>query len=344
MKRVLAAILLGLFAFAAPAAAQSTPAPTVASVQALLADAGRWTQEFQAIMTRMNEPLTNMQPYLNALDGFTAGEVSAEDAHAAIDAWRAQGLQTLAEARVSAGALRPPPSFSSLGPEGLALEGALIGARDNLLPTLLEIERVVNAAADMGVAALRDPTKGYDARQRAWYRASAQLVRVDRTRINLAYAGLPQGHPNRFLMAATLHYYDALTAVPDYALQELDGGGDRVALVRSLRENARAMRVELNRSSVATQQTLERARASQAGEAVVLLRVMIQTLETYPDSIRAYHGLAGGIDRLADSIESGGDISDAWGNQEESDLPHLTEIDRLERMRAAMIANNGGTL
>ena len=69
-------------------------------------------------------------------------------------------------------------------------------------------------------------------------------------------------------------------------------------------------------------------------------RIMLRLLETFPPSIAAYEGLAGGIDEAADALADGQSINDVWADQEENDRPFLAEISRLEEVRARLLATN----
>jgi len=345
MRRSIAAVLMAALSFAQPAAAQtSSERQAVAEVQILLADVGRWSQEYLAVINQAVQPLSDIQSFVDILDRFTDGDIRASQARSEIEAWRSQSLSVIALARVAAERLRPPPSLSILGPEGADMDRALQAARDNALPIVHEFESVVNACAELGLEAIRDTSKGFEARQRALLRAQMQLVRVDLGRIDLSVAAVAPTHPTHHVARATQHYYAALLAVPDYALQELDGGGDRDALVASLRQSAEHMRASLAEATSTSEQIRERLRAQLGGPAVEVARTGLRVFETYPASIRAYSGLADNIDRVATAIERGDDVLMVWGDQEEWDMPFLNEIDRLDRVRADLLANNAGAL
>jgi hypothetical protein len=336
MKPALFAVFFTALTCMQPAAAQET---SPAQAQTVLAEVGAWTVEYQDVLMGIGQPLQGIDTFVQILDDFTNGQTEADDAAAQLEAWRGQGLETLAASRAAAAAVRAPPSLSPLGVQGEALERALRIGRDNLLPTIQEMERVLNAGTELGLAALLDPAKGYEARERAMYAASMQLVRVDRLRVDAHAAALPRNHPNHALVTATGHYYDTLIAVPTLALQELDGGGDRRALIASLRQSARSMRDELRRANTETEAMVARARMALVGEYSHIARTLLEAAETYPGSIRAYQGLADGVEQAANALEQGRDVVEVWADQETSDVPHLAEIERLERLRAEQMAN-----
>lgn len=336
IKRVLAALALAVLAMSpAPARAQ-----TPAEVQASLADIGTWMQDYQAVMAYANEPFLTMESFYAALDGFADGSMSARRARRAIEQWNERAIASMDRARASANALREPPHLSLYGPDGAALEAVLVATRNGLGPTLDEMERVIETSVSLGLGSLDDRAKGIEARERAFYNASIQLTQVDRARIDISAAMIPADNPNQALMVATQHYYDSVIIMPRFALETLDGGGDRRALIESLRRSARALRSELARGRILVEQIQMQAREMQAGPGVELGRLMLRMVGTFPESFAAYEGLAVGIDDAVRALELGADVRDVWAQQEASDRPHLDEIDRLERVRAAMLAEN----
>ena len=100
------------------------------------------------------------------------------------------------------------------------------------------------------------------------------------------------------------------------------------------------MRSELMRARTLTEQLARQARDTQAGPGGEMSRIMLRLLETFPPSIAAYEGLAGGIDEAADALADGQSINDVWADQEENDRPFLAEISRLEEVRARLLATN----
>lgn len=338
IKRLLAALF---FAFVAATSA-STPARAqpAAEMQAILADLGVWMQEYQAIMTVANEPYVAMGSYLSALEQFAEGRSSASSTRRSIEEWRRNALASLSRANSAAERLRAPPSLAAYGADGVALDTIMVSIRQDLTPTLVETERSVHAVAELGLAALNDRAKGYEARAAALYQGSIRLTAVERRRIDVAAASLPANHPNQALMVATQHYYDTLAAVPTYALQEQAGGGDRAALIESLRASARGMRTALERARGLTTQLTARSRSVQGGPGVEVARVMVRMLETFPQSIAAYEGLAVGVEEAADALAEGQEVNDVWADQEDNDRPYLEEIARLEAVRAELLATN----
>lgn len=333
-----ARLLVAIALFAASLAPGPARAQDVAEVQAVLAEMGAWMQRYQGLMTGANQSFIDLGGYIAAIDQFNEGDISEAEARAGVEAWRTRALAAIAAARAGAHTLGEPPVLAAYGPEGAQLDRVLRVIRDNLRPTLDEMERLANAVAELGLSAISDPAKAYDVRARAYYLAAIQVVQMDRARVDVAAVSLPRVHPTQPLMAATQHYYDNLVAVPRYAIEELDGGGDRAALVASLRASAHGMRVELARSRDLSDTLLAEARQRQAGYGVELTRVMVRMLETFPASIRAYEGLAEGIDTAAAALERGEDVADVWSQQEADDAPYLLEIDRIDALRAQMLA------
>lgn len=336
IKRVLAAIAFAFVAMS-PVAAR---AQTAAEMQSMLADIGVWMQEYQAVMADANAPFLEIDTYYSALDGFADGSMSARRAQRQIEGWNESAIAAMDRARAGAAALRQPPRLAAYGPEGVALQRILDATRDNLLPTVTEMERVVEASVSLGLGALDDRAKGLEARERAFYGATIQLTRVDRTRIDLSAAMLASDNPNSALLAATQHYYDSLVSIPSHALEVMDGGGNREALIASLREDARSMREELARGRRVYEQSRARARELMGGPAVEIGRLLLRMLDTFPASFAAYDGLASGIETSVVSLENGGDVREVWANSEGNDRPYLDQIDRLERERAAILAEN----
>lgn len=336
IRRLLTAIV---FAFVAMAPA-SARAQSTAELQSMLADIGQWMQEYQAVMADANAPFLEIETYYTALDGFADGSLSARRARREIEGWNERAIASMDRARAGAAVLRQPPRLAGHGPEGLALQRILDATRDNLLPTVTEMERVVETVVSLGLGALDDRAKGFEARERAFYSASIQLTLVDRSRIDLSAAMLSRDNPNSALLGATQHYYDFLVAMPRHALEAMDGGGNRAALIASLREYARSMRQELAQGRRVYEQTQARARELMGGPTVEIGRLMNRMLDTFPPSFAAYGGLASDIDVAVVSLENGREVRDVWAESEINDRPFLDEIDRLEHVRAAILAEN----
>ncbi len=336
-------MLRNIIAAVAFACAALTPAPgraqDVAQMESALAAMGGWMQNYLAVMTRASAPFLDMTQYSTAIERFSDGEVSANEARADIDAWRSSALAALREARAGAQAMQEPPSFAMFGADGERLDQLIIGSRASITPTIDEMERVVHAVADLGLSALDDRSKGYEARERALYQAAIQLTRVERVRIDLAAASLAEHHPTRYLAVATQHYYDTLDVMPRYLLAEYDGTADRQALVASLRASAVGMRAALRSANVRLDGLRADARALQRGDpaGARIGRVMGEMIETFPRTFAAYEGLAFGIEGAANAIEAGADVSDIWSGLDANDRPHLDEIDRLDRVRAEIL-------
>jgi hypothetical protein len=339
MKRLLAALAFLLLPLSqSPAAAQS-PAE-VAALQNMLADVGQWSLEHSAIMERASAPLAGVEAYIHILDSFENGDIDVETAAERIRQWRDSALGAIGQAKRDADNLRQPPSLALLGAEGVGLSVAMRTTRENTTPTLVEFERVVTTITEYGLAALRDRHGALEAQQRAVLSASAQLVRVDLARIRVNAASLADDHPNQALMNATAHYYAVLMGVPQLAINELNGQGDRVAMIAALRRSAQSMRDELARCDALTRQMRARFGAVQAGPGVEMVRSVIEMVETFPDSIRAYQGLVNNVDQVIEDLERGTDAVQVWVDQSDRDAPYMEEIARLEQVRATLVANN----
>lgn len=334
MKRLLAACAIAVSVIATPAGAQQQ------DPQILLAEAAIWSRDFGAILQQASEPLVGIDSFVQIMDRLGAGQIDAERATAEVEAWRADSLARVARARAAAESLRAPPSFAHLGPEGVRLDAAYEASRDSALPLVHEFERVIVALADFGASAIRDPTKTQDARHRAVLNAAMQLIRVDLSRIDAAAASLSTEHPHQAVQVATQHYYYASIAIVEYALATLDGGGDRASVVATLRNEASAMRRELDRATTLAARMTETLPAQLAGAPPEFVEAAMQAFRTYPDTIRAFGGLADGVDVAAASLQRGAHPLDVWADQEIADRPYLDELDRLDAVRQDIIANN----
>lgn len=345
MMRAAVGLIVAVLALAQPAAAQhSSQESAVAAVQSVMADVGRWSLAYQNAIGLASRPLTEIATFVAIMDRYSAGAIEAEDAAAEIGVWRAQALDSIQAARAAAEALPPPPSLAGLGPDGAALDTALHAARDNATPMIQEMERVVNALAELSLASLGDPSKASETRMRALLRAQVQLLRVDLNRVTITVASIAPTHPTHWVMQALQSYYRAMLAVPQYALQESDTAADRAALVGSMRREAQEMHRVLDRASARAELMREQMRMQLGGAGVEIVRTTIQMFDTFPPTVAAYRGLAQNIVRAAAAIEQGEDMLWVWGDQEEWDVPYLEEIDRLDRARAELLANNAGTL
>jgi hypothetical protein len=335
MRRLLAACAIAVSLVATPVSAQQQDS------QVLLAEAAIWSRDFSAIMQQAAEPLVGIDTFVQQImDRFEAGRIDAERAAAEVEAWRVDSLAKVARARAAAESLRAPPSSAHLGPDGVRLDTAFAASRDSAAPLVHEFERVIIALADFGVSAVRDPSKAQDARQRAVLNAAMQLLRVDLNRIDAAAASLSTEHPHQAVQVATQHYYNASIAMITYALAALDDGGDRTAVIATLRSESSAMRRELDRARILAARTIETLPAQLAGAPPEFVEAAMQAFRTYPDTIRAFSGLADGVDVAAASLQRGAHPLDVWADQEVSDRPYLDELERLDAVRQEIMANN----
>src|SRR5690349_7011259 len=118
MKRLLAAVLLAALSLVQPAHAQPSN-PSVAQVQAALADMGNWSLEHQAVMQLAARPLMEMDAFTAILDQFAEGDLNERAAVRELEGWRGHARESIAQARNAANALRPPPSLALYGPTGV---------------------------------------------------------------------------------------------------------------------------------------------------------------------------------------------------------------------------------
>jgi monofunctional glycosyltransferase len=192
MMRAAVGLMVAVLLLAQPAAAQhSSQESAVAAVQSVMADVGRWSLAYQNAIALASRPLTEIATFVAIMDRYGEGAIDSADAAAEIGVWRAQALGSIQAARAAAEALPPPPSLAGLGPDGAALDTALHAARDNAVPMIQEMERVVNALAELSLASLGDPSKVSETRMRALLRAQVQLLRVDR--LSRRHEGQAQG-------------------------------------------------------------------------------------------------------------------------------------------------------
>lgn len=342
MMRFVSALVLGLALAASPPAAAQQQEPSVASVRATLSDMAAWMLEYSTVLDRGGELMENLDEFVAILEQFDAGEINERTALARLDRWRVNNRTELEAVRALERGLRRPPSIADFGPSAAPLEFALHTARENLPPVLEEIGAVLEASASMGIEALRGgPGKSLEVRQRAFYQSSLQLVRIDLRRVEVQGAALDQDHPNRPLMFATQRFYAALMAMPTHELARLDGANpDRAALAVALREAARDIRSNTAQTSALASRMRETMRWSQSEELEPLTQMIVRLMETFPDSVIAYNGLATGVDAAAACVERGDDTLDCWSVMDEQTRAPLEEIGRLERVRAEVIARS----
>jgi len=336
MKRLIAALALALAAFAAAPQAASQE-PSVAAQQALLSDFGAWTLEYNAILNDAVATVDAIDEFVAVMDGFSAGEINRRAALARIDERQQASRERVSAARQAAAQLRRPPAFSALGAGGEALALATAAARDGLDPLLVQLGRMIDASAELGRSAIRDPSKNLEARERAAYESAVQLVRIDLVRLNLTLAALPPDNPNAPLVHAMRRYSEAVIIIPAAQLDALEGRPtERAAMATALREAARDIRANAARCEQLAAQVREQARWGGPREYEPLARIMVQMLDTYPPTIVAYRGLADAVDAAADSLSAGDDPLDAWDQLDRLSRPHFDEISRLENARARL--------
>ncbi len=344
MRGFWAAMALGACVIWPPlASAQQRSEPSVAAVEATLADVGQWTLEYNAVLGDAGAVLDEIDPFVDILDRFSAGEINSTPALRRIDEWRRNAADRISAVRTSVADLREPPSLAWLGSSAAGLDGAMATARRDLPPLLNEIANMLDEVAAMGADAIRNPEKGIEARERAVYGSVIQLIRIDLRRIDANIAALPTDHPNRPIMRATQIYYSALMLIPQHEIDVMDGlepGPVRVAA--GLRLAAQDMRAQTAQSAPLAQRMLEglRARPALPGSENII-GMINDMMATFPDTVRAYNGLADSLDRAAVHIEAGGAVADASEVHDAAALPYLQEIERLERVRANLAATIG---
>ena len=324
---------------ARPRPAAPSPNP-VAAVEAAVGEIGAWSLEYNAILTQAGSIMDEVNVYVAILDRFASGDLRQRDALREMETWRANAVSRAQALRANAAALRAPPSLEAFGERGPQLENALAMARADLPALIDEMTALLEAVAALGVEAIRSPTKTSDARRRAVYASSIQLIRVDTRRVSATMTALPESHPNRALLNATLAYYSGLESLPAHELRLLDGAeSDPSAVAATLRRSAQGMRAELAQVMQLAEGVEREMRARPLPpEASNLRQVLAQLLLTYPETVRVYGQLADTLDNAAVHIDGGVDVSEAWARQEEAALPLLEQISRLENQRAQLAA------
>lgn len=331
--------------WAAPAGAQREP--SVGAMEATLADMGHWMLEYNAVLAGGGAALDEIDAFVEILDRYSTGETNSTRALRQIEQWRRNAADRMSTVRASAANLRDPPPLAMLGPGSAGLGRAMATARRDLTPMMDEIANMLDGAAAMGVDAIRDPEKGIEARTRAIYGSVIQLVRIDLRRVDANIAALPATHPNRPLLRATQIYYSALILVPQHEIDVVDGiepAPTRVAA--ALRLAAQDMRTQVAQCAPLAQRTIEALHASPGLPGSENIVGMVEDMmATFPETVRAYNGVADSLDTAAAHIEAGGEVADASEVHDEAAAPYLQEIERLEQIRvnlAATIGRRGG--
>ncbi|MEQ1617818.1 MAG: hypothetical protein ABL883_05690 [Terricaulis sp.] len=329
--------------WAPPASAQQRSEPSVAAVEATLADIGQWTLEYSAVLGGAGAVLEEIDPFIVILDRFSAGETDSRAALRQIGEWRGNAANRIETVRGNAANLRAPPSLALLGPSAVGLDRAMATARRDLPALLDEIASMLDAVAAMGSDAIRNPEKGIEARERAIYGSVIQLIRIDLRRIDANIAALSADHPNRPIMRATQIYYSALMLIPQHEVDVMNGvepGPIRVAA--GLRLAAQDMRTQTAQCAPLAQRTIDALRTRPAPSGSENIIGMIgDMMATFPDTVRAYNGVADALDGAAAHIEAGGEVADASEVHDAAALPYLREIERLEQVRANLAATIG---
>lgn len=340
-------------AWSAPARSEPTPMPappraeeaplgdlTAAQVEAIISDVGVWSLDYNDILTSATSVMDSVDRFVEILDRFDRRELRERAALAALDEWRVDAVQRAEAVRARARTLRMPPSLRALGPVGERMEAAFITGRNDLEPLISEIITNLDAMAAIGRDAISDPGKGVEARQRVFFTSALELVRIDSRRIQAAVAALPEDHPNRSIMRGNLRYYEALAAFPAHELRVLDGGApDPASVANTLERSAQAMRQELAQSEELIERMLTQARFSPSPpDGANVVRGVISIIETLPETVRLYRGVADSLDQAAMRIRAGATVIDAWASQEGTSLPILEQIARADTERARLAA------
>jgi hypothetical protein len=301
---------------------------------------GAWTLVYSALLTQTAGLMDEIDGYNAILDRVAARQTREREALRELQAWRDNAVARAQALRVNAVALAPPPSLAVLGEEGRALEQALIRSREDLPLLIDQTVASLEAFAALGAEAIRSPTKIGDARLRAVYESTLQIIRIDLRRLEASAAALTNQHPNRSIIEANIAYYAGLQSLPSYELQTLDGGQpDPAAVAATLRQSAQTMRAEAAEAVTQAERMRREAQLFPAPpEGRDLQRVVIQMMETVPDLAAQYGLLAGTLEQAAAHIEGGGEVTDAWIRQEETAIPIFDQITRLDDRRAQLAA------
>jgi hypothetical protein len=320
--------------------AQSAPSESMTAVEAAVGEIGAWSLEYIEILTQAGAVMDEIDAYTVILDRFASRDLRQREALRQIEAWRANVISRAQALRANAIALRAPPSLTVFGERGAQLENALATARADLPVLVDEMTALLEACADLGAEAVRSPTKAADARRRAVYASSVQLIRIDTRRISANLAALPEQHPSHALLRVTLAYYSGLQSLPAHELRLLDGVESApTAVAAGLRRSAQEMRAELAQVMPRAESLEREMRATpHPPEGRSLVQALTQMLQTYPETVRVYGLLADTLDNAASNIEGGVEVSEAWARQEEAALPLLDQITRLDNQRAQLAA------
>lgn len=322
-----------------PAAPQRA-GPSVAEVEAALGEVGAWTLEYNAILAECAAVLNEIDAYIAIFERVVNREIREREALRQLEAWRANVVARAEALRASAVALRAPPSLAVMGELGARFDVALAAARADLPSFVDQMAAALEAHAALGAEAIRSPTKISEARQRAVFSSSLQLIRIDARRLAANLAAVPDGHPQAALLNAMLAYYAGFEAFPTHELRLLDSVTiDPMSVAVALRRAAQDMRGHLTEATARTERAERELRSlNLPPEARQLRQAAAQVLQSYPETVRAYGQLADTLDSAAGQIEAGTTVDEAWASHEQASLPILDEIARLDDQRTQLVA------
>lgn len=348
MRRILiiAAIALAFAAGPAGALPERTPTPQAAPpaaeaelrARAAMQELGAWSQEYNGILTRLLATMRRMEDATQILEQYTAGALTRAKALRDLDAWSAAAQAEFAAIYAAAAALREPPNFAEIEPSAAAVDELVRIARTELPANIASVEEFLKTIAVLYREAIDSPERSAQARERAVYEAALRIAEVENRSYRLGIAVIPQGHPSRYIAGSMVLVNNAVIAYAHFHRDSLENSGDTAALAASLRSIAAGLRAECDAGDQATHNTTRTLRAAQAQETAGLATMVLAIMRTMPPSFVALREVATAIDTSADRIERGDDPSDVWADEDETVMPHLEALSRLDMERAAIAA------
>ena len=250
--RYLVALLALLCLSAAPVSAQTSD-----TVEQKLREIATWASSYHAINGEITALYTSAND-LNAIqERFNAGDLKAEAAVAAVEAWRAAAIQRTATMRTRLGEIPTPPRIGSAfgpGEDAVRLQGFIDGLGQRFHDTVDNGEAFVNTLANMALQGVRGEADAVRVSIDRTMEVSRRLLETANDALAMTLAISPTDHPAYSIASGRIAFNNAmitsLSVLRDSVLEEEivyseENRADVRSMLRTIREQVRSGRTHM---------------------------------------------------------------------------------------------------
>lgn len=291
----------------APAAATSVNTDTAAEVQAYIGRLATWAQPFHQSVAEQTDALVEIIGALETATSHYQGDHKAGQAWAR--QWAKAQKQRWDDIQKRFDAVSGVPLPAAPFPEVAALTEKM-GALPSIMGVHLAQNRVLADRMAVQISAMAGgDQKAAEALPAEVMDISVALLEGENQMLAAGMPMVPQGHPQRELMAAGRHANLAVIALLQAQKANLLGAPlDEADLAARLRQHADALELSADSVEKSAQRTLANTRGAPGMAGTPLLAAIERAFATYPQSAAIERSFTTALRELATRIDAPGEV------------------------------------